>query len=252
MDEQETHKNQGVQVIARAAAILRLLGQETEGLSLGKIAKKVNLPRSTVQRIVTALAAEGFISTEKGYGGIMLGPEIQSLAQASTSGLRDRLRPVMQRLSNRTGETVDLAVLEGGRMLFIDQIVGSHRLRAVSSIGEAFPLTDTANGKAALACLDATSATKLVVAEAERREDLRKPLPDIVAEIDRIRHGAPALDEDEHTDGISAIGFATRDIDGDVLAISVPVPSSRYKRTKPALLTAIDECRKELDPDLDL
>ena len=89
MDDQNTHKNQGIQVISRAADILRILGNETTGLSLGQIAKKVNLPRSTVQRIVSALSAEGFIAIEKGYGGIKLGPEIQSLANASTLNLRE-------------------------------------------------------------------------------------------------------------------------------------------------------------------
>ena len=48
----------GIQVIARAANILRALEGEGEGLSLGEIAARVDLPRSTVQRIVTALADE--------------------------------------------------------------------------------------------------------------------------------------------------------------------------------------------------
>ena len=47
----------GIQVIARAAAVLRALENEPAGLSLGKIAQRVDLSRSTVQRIVDALAA---------------------------------------------------------------------------------------------------------------------------------------------------------------------------------------------------
>ncbi len=213
---------------------------------MGQIAKNVDLPRSTVQRIVSALAVEGFISTGTGYGGIRLGPEIQSLAQATASDLRDRLRPIMQRLSDRTGETVDLALLEGDRMLFIDQIVGSQRLRTVSSIGETFPLTTTANGKSALACLDPTRATKLILSEIEQGEAGTRSLPEILAEIDGIRAGAPALDEDEHTDGISAIGFAAHDLHGGVVAISVPVPSSRYARIRSKLIEAVRESHAEL------
>ena len=78
MLNQARAKTRKVQVISRAAEILRLLAQETGGLSLGQIATRVDLPRSTVQRIVSALSTEGFVSAEKGNGGIRLGPEIQS------------------------------------------------------------------------------------------------------------------------------------------------------------------------------
>lgn len=239
MQHQEISKNQGIQVISRAAEILRLLGRQTGGLSLGQIAKGVELPRSTVQRIVAALATEGFISTERGDGGIRLGREIQSLAQSVSSDMRARLRPVMERLSAETGETVDLAVLEGSQMLFVDQIEGSHRLRTVSHIGERFPLTTTANGRAALACMPSDRALSLIRAEHRSRGQYAPPLSEMVAEIDAIRAGALACDENEHTDGICAMGFAVLDQVGDIFAVSVPVPSSRYDRVKPVLAAAI-------------
>ncbi len=235
LDGEATHRNQGIQVISRAAGILRLLGRETDGLSLGQIARSVALPRSTVQRVVAALAVEGFISTEKGYGGIRLGPEILSLAQATASDMKDRLRPVMKRISDETGETVDLAVLDGNKMLFIDQIVGSQRLRAVSRIGETFPLTTTANGKAALACLQREQAERLIVAEIEGRDSSARALDDVLDEIDQIRNGSLARDENEHSDGICALGFAIKDSNGDIFALSMPVPSTRYQRLKESL-----------------
>ena len=62
-------------------------------------------------------------------------------------------------------------------MLFIDQIVGSQRLRAVSSIGTSFPLTTTANGKAALAYMDHGDAARLDAAERERMSGFPGPSP---------------------------------------------------------------------------
>ncbi|WP_299046119.1 IclR family transcriptional regulator [uncultured Tateyamaria sp.] len=234
-------------MISRAADILRLLGRETGGLSLGQIAKHVELPRSTVQRIVAALVGEGFISTRRGDGGIRLGPEIQSLAQAVSSDMRARLRPVMERLSEATSETVDLAILEGARMLFVDQIEGSHRLRTVSHIGERFPLTTTANGRAALACMTRDRALALIRAEHRDRGAYAPPLSDMVAQIDAIRAGDLAHDENEHTDGICAMGFAVMDQAGDIFSVSVPVPSSRYDRVKPALAAAIRAAIADLE-----
>ena len=246
LDGESTHRNQGIQVISRAADILRLLGRETDGLSLGQIAKSVALPRSTVQRVVAALAVEGFISTEKGYGGIRLGPEILSLAQATASDMKDRLRPFMKNISDETGETVDLAVLEGDKMLFIDQIVGSQRLRAVSRIGETFPLTTTANGKAALACLQREHAEKLIVAEIEGQGSNSRTLDEILDEIEQIKNGALAKDENEHSDGICALGFAIKDANGDIFALSTPVPSTRYEQIKGSMSDVLDRCLKNM------
>ena len=78
LEDYKSEKNQGIKVISRATDILRVLGQSTTGLSLGQIALRVSLPRSTVQRIVAALEFEGFISIEAGNAGIRLGPEVQS------------------------------------------------------------------------------------------------------------------------------------------------------------------------------
>ena len=241
MPSQVRAKTQNVQVISRASEILRLLAQETGGLSLGQIATRVGLPRSTVQRIVSALAVEGFVSTEQG---VKLGSEIQRLAQASTVDVKDRLRPTMRRISESTGETVDLAILDGDKMLFIDQIVGSQRLRAVSSIGARFPLTTTANGKAALACMDHADAEGLIRGECRARTANSKSVEKLLEEIERIRTGGLACDENEHTDGICALGFAFREQSGDIYAVSTPVPGTRYERVKRMLSQTLLECRE--------
>jgi DNA-binding IclR family transcriptional regulator len=239
VEGREIANNQGIQVISRAASILRLLGRETNGLSLGQIAERVNLPRSTVQRIVSALADEGFIASQKGNGTIRLGPQIQQLAQASGRTMKDRMRPVMKGLSDETGETVDLALFEDGRMRFVDQIEGSQRLRTVSRIGDAFPLTTTANGKAALACLDRSFAMRLIKSELGISGNSSKTLKRLLSELDDISDGGLARDENEHTDGISAIGIAIKNENGDIYALSIPVPSARYEREKTRLSRAI-------------
>ncbi len=242
MSTARTQRNSSIQVISRAARILRVLAQNTSGMSLGQIANRVELPRSTVQRIVSALSTEGYILSDGGSGGIRLGPEIHSLAQAAAGDLKDRMRPVMREIAAKTGETVDLAILKRGRMNFIDQIVGTQRLRTVSSIGETFPLTTTANGKAALACLDQTEAARLVLSELETvGEDSR--LMSVLENLAEIRGGALAIDEDEHTEGISAMGFALHDPTGDIVAISVPVPSSRFPRVRNPLKQELTRAR---------
>lgn len=240
---EESQRIQGIQVISRAADILRVLGNNTNGLSLGQIAAQVALPRSTVQRIVSALSHERFVATDGGQGRIRLGPEIQSLAQAPVFDMRARLRPVMKEISAATFETVDLAILDGAQMRFVDQIVGSQRLRTVSSIGETFPLTTTANGKAALACLDEPVAEKLILAELSAHPEFNIKLGPLLAELGQIRAGALARDQNEHTDGVSALGFAVKAENGDIFAISVPAPSSRFIAVEAELRSSIQAAR---------
>ncbi len=217
----------GIQVITRAAAILRALRDNPTGMSLGQIAERVALPRSTVQRIISALAAERLvISTAKGAG-LRLGPEINALAETAQYNIVEQCRPVLTELTKETGETTDLSVLRGDKMIFLDQVPGLHRLRTVSFVGEVFPLTTTANGRACLARLPEKKARQLIEKEWSR-SGRSGDMASMMADLDEARVLGLAYDLDQHTTGISAIGFAFADWGGDFHAISVPIPSTRF------------------------
>lgn len=237
-------ENRRIQVLSRAADILRALKADNRGLSLGRIAGRVGLPRSTVQRIVNALVAERLVAPNAASGGYQLGPEILALAQAARQDVAGALGPVIEALSRGTGETVDLAVLRNDGMVFVDQVVGTQRLRTVSAIGETFPMTVTANGKAALAWLDDGDVTR-IVAEEHRRLGTRKKLNETRSEIEAVRKSGYALDLDEHTADISAAGIAFR-VRGAVYAISIPVPSQRFRSEREALLERLLAVRTEI------
>ena len=218
-----------VQVIARAATILRALEEESAGLSLGQIAQRVNLARSTVQRIVAALQAEQLVISATPNGRVRLGPTILRLAASLSSDFLALARPVLERLSNELHETVDLAVVKKDHLIFIDQVSGSQRLRTVSAVGESFPLTCTANGKAYLAQLSNADVEALV----GRTYTARTPhsltrLDALLRELAIVRRSGIAFDHEEHTLGICAVGVAFRDPLGNPVAISVPVPTQRF------------------------
>jgi IclR family transcriptional regulator, acetate operon repressor len=218
-----------VQVIARAAAILHALENEADGLSLGQIAQRVNLARSTVQRIVAALAAEKFLIAASPNGRVRLGPTILRLAASARTDFVAIARPFLVQLSNELKETVDLAVVKKDHLVFIDQVIGSHRLRAVSAVGETFPLHCTANGKAYLAGLETDAIARLIGASYEQRTPRTLTrLEDLLRDLKSVRKTGVAFDREEHTQGICAAGVATRDPLGNVIAISVPVPAQRF------------------------
>jgi DNA-binding IclR family transcriptional regulator len=218
-----------VQVIARAAAILHALEDEADGLSLAQIAQRVNLARSTVQRIVAALAAEKFLIAASPNGRVRLGPTILRLAASARTDFAAIARPFLVQLSNELKETVDLAAVKKDHLVFIDQVIGSHRLRAVSAVGETFPLHCTANGKAYLAGLETDAIARLIGASYEQRTPRTLTrLEDLLKDLKSVRKTGVAFDREEHTQGICAAGVATRDPLGNVIAISVPVPAQRF------------------------
>ncbi|MDT0683829.1 IclR family transcriptional regulator [Roseicyclus sp. F158] len=246
MDAQEQKQGRsGIQVIHRAARILRVLRGAPEGLSLAGISEEADLPRSTVQRIVGALQTERLVATGENGRLVRLGPGVSELAPRPDRSVIDLCRPLLATLARETGETADLSALRGGEMVFLDQVAGSHRLRTVSFVGEAFPLTATANGRAALAELPPDRAAAL--AEAEWRKIGRTAQPERLPDLlERIRAGGLAADLDEHTSGISALGFAFTDPAGDIYAISVPVPTSRFKGVKDRVETALRRTKEAL------
>jgi DNA-binding IclR family transcriptional regulator len=193
----QVHSQSQVQVIARAAAILRALEDETAGLSLGQIAQRVNLARSTVQRIVAALEAEKFLIAASPNGRVRLGPTILRLADSARTDFVAIVRPYLTRLSSELKETVDLSLVKTDHLIFIDQVIGSQRLRMVSAVGETFPLYCTANGKAYLATLDDAAIAKVIGASYEARTPRTLTrLEDLLRDLKTVRKAGVAIDRD--------------------------------------------------------
>jgi DNA-binding IclR family transcriptional regulator len=243
----ENSARPGIQVIARAAAILRVLESESDGLSLGQIAKRTNLPRSTVQRIVNALADEQLLIAATPNARVMLGPAIVRMAANTRFDFATFVRPHLESLATATGETVDMSLQRGDKMVFIDQITSSHRLSAVSAVGESFSTFSCANGKAALAMLSDDEIS--IVLQDQLYEETPNTITSVrklMQEIKSIRENKYAIDNEEHSEGISAVGTAFHDPTGRTFAVSVPVPTTRFVRSKKSIIEALLTFREKL------
>jgi DNA-binding IclR family transcriptional regulator len=237
----------GVQVIARAASVLRALEGRPDGLSLGQIAKEVGLARSTVQRIVAALANEDFVAEAQPGRGVRIGPGLARIAQSLSSNLTEILHQHLVALRDEVGETVDLSILSGGSAVFVDQIPGQRRLVALSGIGERFPLHCTANGKAILACFAKEDATNLIrKSVVEHRDHPLKDEAKLLRELDVVRRKHLAFDLGEHGEGISAVGVAMLDAFGRPVAVSIPAPTHRFDAQREQLSATLAAFRVKM------
>jgi len=206
----EPGREDGIQVLRRAAAALDEIATAPGQLRLADLGPALGLAKSTVRRLLVGLVEVGFASVDD-HGRFSLWDRLLGLGGADSVSLAAMFRPALEKLAQTTGETVDLSVLRGRQMLFIDQVESAHRLRAVSAVGMRFPLESTANGKAALALVQTPGMT--------------------VSDV--------AYDRDEHTVGISAAGIAGRTVGGQIVAISVPAPTDRFLANEQRIVDAL-------------
>ncbi len=230
-----------MQVIARAAQVLRALEGEPQGLSLAQLAERVGLPRSTVHRIVTALAAEGLLASVSSTGRVRIGPEFARLAAETWR----TAVPYMQRLHDQLGESVDCGVLDGSQVKVIHVIPTTrHVLRAIAEVDQSFPLYCTARGKALLAALDRPAALRMLPAALRRyTPHTLTSVAAIEAELDNVAATGVAYDREEATLGVCAAAIAVGEPSGSLLAISVAVPTQRYQAAEAAITAALQEVR---------
>ena len=236
---QPADRRMGVQVIARAAEICRELATATDGLTTAELVERLGLSRPTVYRILRALIDEDFVR-QLVAGRYAIGPAFLVIAGSSYGGLRHDLRPFMKDLSNELGETIDLAVLDSGEALFVDQFVAVQGLRVVAHMGARLPLYCTASGKALLAELSPAEA------EAELPATLKPFTPNtgtdraaLLREVDEIRRTGIAYDHEEYVMGVCALATPVRDAVGAVGALTVEVPAVRFGGREDELARAV-------------
>jgi DNA-binding IclR family transcriptional regulator len=240
----------GIQVIGRAATILHAIAAHHGGIGLSELAREVGLPRSTTHRIAAALEAEQMIVSAPG-GRMRIGPALIRLGAGDRLELRAEARPHLEALSERLKETVDLAILVGDAVLFLDQVSAPQRLRAVSAVGSVFPAYCTANGKALLAELPPAGVHELLPARlAARTPNTLTTRARLDAELRKVRRQGVAVDREEHTLGICAVGAVIRDSFGVEMAITVPLPAQRFVGREEEISAALRSTCEAIERDL--
>jgi DNA-binding IclR family transcriptional regulator len=214
----------------------------------------VNLPRSTVQRIVGALKVEGFVIDGPGESQIRIGPAFFSIAAASLSDFKDPIRPYLEELCTELDETVDLSILIDSSVVFLDQCSSRRKgLVAVSEVGARFPAHSCAPGKCLLAEVDEKSLAhvlprKLDQLTAATITDFKA----LQAELKKVRAEGIATDRQEHTDGISAVATTITNLPRGTAAISIPMPTQRFKGNEKRYAEALLACREKINLALGL
>ncbi len=218
----------GTQAIDRAASLLVRVVEADAPQTFSRLLAESGLPKSTASRLLSALERHGLLRRD-GAGAFLPGPVLTRYAgRAGTADLVTAAQPVLERLGEKTGETVNLAVLSGGSGGEVEQVAqvdSRFLLGAMNWVGLRVPLHCSALGKVFVAF----GATELPRGPLERRTvhtvTDRARLAAQLAEIRKIGYGV-AVEELEP--GLIAVAAPVRGRGGQVIAaLSVSGPSIR-------------------------
>jgi DNA-binding IclR family transcriptional regulator len=254
--EMKTIKQQStVQSVDRALLILKLLQTYKDGLGVTELSNHLDVAKSTVHRLLMSLNRDGFVQQDRLTEKYRLGLKLLELGNSVTESLdiRKIAQPYLLRLSEDTGETAHLVLLEQGDVVYIDKIESSHTIGMKSRIGKRAPAYCTGVGKAILSHLPEDqldgiisgplkSYTKTTITDKQRLKE----------ELAAIRKKGYSLDLEEHEEGIRCTAAAILDHHKQVVAgISIAGPLMRMTDEKlNQCATKIMVCAEEISRHL--
>ena len=151
--------------LERGLSVLEYLAAQPHGMPLALIADELGIPRSACHRLLADLQQRGYVRQQRAQGDYMLTTKLVYLGLGflSTTGIVDIAEPLIERLAERSGELVRLAIVDGDRLTWVAKAQGARKgLRYDPDMGQDARLSCTASGHAWLLTLSDERALELV------------------------------------------------------------------------------------------
>ncbi|ASO22757.1 IclR family transcriptional regulator [Actinoalloteichus hoggarensis] len=241
----------GVQSVERGLRLLELLADAGGEMTLSRLAEAAELPTPTIHRLLGTLVRCGYVRRrpDRRYA---LGSGLIRLGETAGRALGTWARPRLAELTEATGETANLAVLEGSQLVYVAQAPSPHSMRMFTEVGRRVPAHSTAVGKAVLALLPEEQALDLIrSAGMPAQTEHTITTPDaLIDELRRIRHAGHAVDAEEQELGVRCLAMAVPTA-GTPTAVSVSGPQDRMRRVgEAALLPALRRAAEAVAEEL--
>lgn len=202
------------------------------------------MSKTTVHRLLATLENKRFITRDKTTSLYRLGfrfIEMASLVLQDVE-LHRWAHPYLQRLSAEYGETVDLSILDGSHVIYLEVIESPQRVKLAAAVGQRLPAFYTASGKALLAYLPIEHSKKIITDNlAEASNHSHASIEDILADLRVTTARGYAISEQEYEEDINAVAAPIFDTENHPIAsIAIVGPSFRLSKERlPALGEAL-------------
>lgn len=237
--EKESFKK--IITIDNAIDVLMALSSQS-GKSIRELGHELDISKSTLHRILLTLKSRDFVKQDPISEKYSLGYQILELSikLKEQSKLRDMALPYMKKLSNLTGDTVQLGILDKDEILILESIEGTNLLRVFSQAGQRFPITYGNFGKVFLSQMSTNKINEFI-----ERYPLKKYAMNSITDpklflerIEKVKNENISISEDDPTDGAISLVVPVRDeTDNIVGAISLALAKT------PKVMDSVDELR---------
>ncbi len=250
-------KSSPVQSLDRAFDIMERLCAARDGLPIHTLTELTGLHKSTVHRMLAAMASRGYVRKDEDTGRYRMTTRLYALSGQVVENLDlvQVARAPMEHLRDEVGETVHLVVPEGSDIVYVHKVEAeAGAIRMFSRIGMRRPMYCTGVGKAILASMadeevDEIWAQSDIHAYTEHTIVTRERLQDV---LDAIRRRGCAFDNEENELGVRCIAAAIYDYSGKVCgALSISAPLIRMSDSylaglQPHLMEARDQISRAM------
>jgi IclR family acetate operon transcriptional repressor len=225
----------GVQSVERTFELLELMAEAGGEVALSQLAASSGLPLPTIHRIMRTLVGGGYVRQQPSRR-YALGPRLIRLGETASRTLGAWARPYLTELTEVTGETSNMAVLDGDQVVYVAQAPSRHSMRMFTEVGRRVDVHCTAVGKAILAQLPEETVEQ-VLARATMKPQTERSITTVDAmrtELGVIRDQGYAVDDGEQEIGVRCLAVAVPGSPSNA-AISISGPETRMG------LIAVDE-----------
>ncbi len=230
--------------VGKALDVLDQVAGHGRPVRFADLLRESPFPKATLYRLLQTLTSQGMLQFDPDTGAYSLGVRLVRLAHAAwqTTSLAPIARPSLDRLSAQVGETVHLAQLDNGQVLYVDKRNATVPVEMYSTAGKVGPAYCTGVGKAMLAFLPTERAEEALKRQAFHRftgKTLTTPEA-LRVELAAIRARGFAFDDEEHEPGIICIAMPILSEGGHVLgALSVTSTTARRSLADLATLAPV-------------
>lgn len=222
--------------VSNALRILKSFSSLEPTKRVSELAESLNLSKSTVSRLMTTLASEGFVIKDQENQSFRLGISVLTLAGIITTDLdiHKEASPVLPKLVNDTGEAAQLAIIDGHDTIYIHKEECYHPVRIQTHLGRRNPSYCTSSGKVLLAFSENDVVEDIISKGliSHTKNSITDP-DQLRSELEKIRENKYAVSTEELTAGTKSVAAPIRDYTGKVVsAVTVVGPIQRMKDYK--------------------
>ena len=235
----------GPRSLTRLLGLFDVLSAAPDGMSLAELNVILESPKSSLLNLLRPLVAEGYLIHDG--GSYRLGPSIFRLAASVMSAWNfpKMIRPFMEELCERTGESVLLGVLnrEAEVLTYVEIIDSPHPVRYQIPVGTTRPLYASAAGRLLLAYADKAWRSSYL-ASVQFKTKMATPVTraSLTRELERIRTEGASVSIDSYMVGLAAVAAPVFDGQGRCIAsLNIAGPSDRFRHDMDALKAVVKE-----------